>query len=71
MEAMGNATYKHDDYQCQIAADVVMSKSNILVALMGPGQGKTFVMLLSAYYKVHVEGVPLVYICSSDPLVVE
>ena len=48
-----------------------MSKEQILAALMGPGQGKTFVMLLTAYYKVSVDRVPLIYICSSDELVVE
>lgn len=51
MEDKPMSTYKHNDYQCYIAAMMAKNHtSKFELGVLGPGQGKTYIMLLLGNY---------------------
>ena len=43
-------TYKHNSFQCLMAAQLLDKNSPFKILKAAPGQGKTFVMILVAHY---------------------
>lgn len=70
MAGLRGATYIHRPYQCYMAAKIAVDgTSKFTAAVIGPGQGKTFVMLLLAHYLLDEGHTERVALCSSSDLV--
>ena len=69
MAAMPRATYRHNVYQCFIAARLVNGDPPFVAGVVAAGQGKTFVMLLVARYYITHRGKTVLSLCTSSELV--
>ena len=61
--------YKHYPHQCLVAAKMLQAKSNWSMAIAEPGMGKSFVILMIAYYQIFVIKVRQVVVCAINSLV--
>ena len=66
MCAMPKRTFFFDEYQCMVAAKLLISPRDMIVCEMGSGQGKSIVLcVLAQYFKTVSPEIPVV-VCTSS-----